>query len=171
MRTRQLQPSYLWAGLLYIFLFVQVQADSSNHRRHRHSASPLPEQHERGLQIDLTSTYKGFQVYDFRPPIRFELPESCRVALQQPIHCHSAVHSWGSPRYHKALANRELTDYVCDSTCGRSLQDYYNSVHDACAGHELHGAIPTLRAGWLWAGFNETCLRSEDGQDYCNGTK
>lgn len=28
---------------------------------------------------------------------------------------------------------------------------------------------PILGAGRLWAGFNETCIRSENGKDYCNG--
>lgn len=171
MHTHQLQPLFLWQGLLFLLLISHAQAYSSQHRRHRHPSSYQPENYGRDLQIDLASTYKGFQVVDFRPPVHFDLSESCKVALQQPIRCHRTVRSWGSPRYHKALANRKLTDYVCDSTCGQSLQDYYNGVHDACGGQELHGTIPTLRAGWLWAGFNETCLQSEDGKDYCNGTE
>lgn len=166
---QQLQPSCLRAGLLFLCLIAGVQAHSFQHRRHRHPASHPQEHHERDLQVNLEWSYKGFQVFDLKDLFHLNLPDACSVALQQPIRCHSTVHSWKNPSYHTSLFNRQLTDYVCDSTCGQSLQDYYNGVHDACAGHELHGAIPTLRAGRLWAGFNETCLRTEDGKDYCNG--
>lgn len=169
MRMHQLEPSCLLAGLLFLFLVVHVQAHSSQHRRHRHSPSHPHENHGRDLELNLQWNYTGFQLFDSRVLSRFDLPDCCKVALQRPIRCHNAVHSWKSPSYHKSLFNRQLTDYICDPTCGRSLQDYYNQVHDACAGSEVQGAAPTLRAGWLWAGFNETCLRSEDGKDYCNG--
>lgn len=163
---RQLQHSCLWAGLLLLFLVAHVQAHASQHRRHRHPPSLLHNNHERDLQVNLEWNYKGFQLFDFKLLFHSDLPVSCKAALQQPIHCHSTVHSWRSPKYHTSLFSQQLTDYVCDSTCGRSLQEYYNQVHDACG---LHDATPVLQAGRLWAGFNETCLRSENGKDYCNG--
>jgi hypothetical protein len=169
MYVRQLQLSCFWAGLLLLFLIAHVKAHTSQHRRHRHLPSVPHKTHERDLHAQLEWSYKGVQLFDLRDLFRFDLPESCKVALQRPIHCHSTVHSWKSPSYHTSLSNRKLTDYVCDSTCGRSLRDHYNEVHDACAGQVLYGAIPTIRAGLLWAGFNETCLRTEDGKNYCNG--
>jgi hypothetical protein len=170
----------LSASLLLFFLTIQTQAHALQRRSHHHALSHSHASHARDLpdpqrpSADGNDTYlkwhyTGFQLYDTKALTELDLSDSCRAALQQTIHCHNHVHSWQRLGYRRSLFNQDFTDYVCDSQCGQSLQDYYNEVDSACAGSEIHGAVPTLRAGRLWSGFNETCLRSEDGKDYCNG--
>jgi hypothetical protein len=171
---------YLSTSLLLVSLAVQTQAHALQRRSHHDGLSHLHASHARDLpdrqrpSADGNDTYPkwhytGFQLYDSRALTKFDLSDSCKMALQQTIHCHNHVHSWQYLGYRRSLFNQEFTDYVCDPQCEQSLQDYYNQVDGACAGSEIHSAVPTLRPGRLWAGFNETCLRSEDGKDYCNG--
>ncbi|CAG1977927.1 unnamed protein product [Fusarium graminearum] len=49
-----------------------------------------------------------------------------------------------------------------------SLRSWFNTVELACRGYTLGGAVPMLWAGYMWAGYNETCLKDSSGQ-YCNG--
>ncbi|KAK6709943.1 hypothetical protein SNK05_004420 [Fusarium graminearum] len=48
-----------------------------------------------------------------------------------------------------------------------SLRSWFNTVELACRGYTLGGAVPMLWAGYMWAGYNETCLKDSSGQ-YCN---
>ncbi|KAL4735958.1 pectin lyase fold/virulence factor [Aspergillus similis] len=71
--------------------------------------------------------------------------------------------------YHGSLENTTLTDSVCDPSCGRSLQQWYNSVARNCAGYKMsRGAPPIMFGARMWAGFNETCSKDETTGEYCN---
>ncbi|KAL6234521.1 hypothetical protein BDW75DRAFT_241027 [Aspergillus navahoensis] len=92
--------------------------------------------------------------------------------LTQTIKCHDKLQGWQQPEMRTSLESKELTDEVCDSGCGRSLQSYYNGVVAACQGQNFTVAagttFPERAGGTIWTGYNETCLQDPSTGEYCN---
>ncbi|KAI7770035.1 hypothetical protein ACKAV7_008062 [Fusarium commune] len=51
--------------------------------------------------------------------------------------------------------------------CGESLRSWYDTVAAACERYTIGDSVPMLLGGYMWAAYNETCLKSESG-DYCD---
>jgi len=53
----------------------------------------------------------------------------------------------------------------------RTMKDLVarESVSTKCAGKTVNGAIPTKHGDYIWAGYNETCVRDPKTKEYCNG--
>ncbi|KAL4769204.1 pectate lyase superfamily protein-domain-containing protein [Aspergillus nidulans var. acristatus] len=102
------------------------------------------------------------------------LTKTCQTALTQTINCHNKLQGWQQPEMHTSLKSKELTDKVCNSGCGCSLQSYYNSVVAACQGQNFTVAagttFPERAGGTIWTGYNETCLQDPSTGEYCNST-
>jgi hypothetical protein len=115
--------------------------------------------------------FPGFQVYSPDFISTLGLPATCQTALTASIYCNSLVSTWTSPAYRGSLDNRTLTISVCDAGCGSSLATYFNTVNSACAGYSITGAPPTMLGGYMWEGYNETCLANTVAVpiEYCNG--
>lgn len=176
------QTLCMFALLLLIFSLnvAQVTASKVHHNRkaqsHPHTFRAKGHTGEPKSQGSHTSknihpTLEGFHLYSSKDLTYLHLPKECQNALERPIHCNRFVQTWQTAGYRRSLHNKNLTDSICDPECGASIQEYYSQVSDACVGQQIHGAVPTLHAGRMWSGFNETCLRSDDGGGYCNGNK
>ncbi|KAL4756751.1 pectate lyase superfamily protein-domain-containing protein [Aspergillus foveolatus] len=76
--------------------------------------------------------FERFRVYSPGNRKIEKLTETCQTALTQTIKCHSKLQGWQQPEMCTSLESKELTDEVCDSGCGRSLQSYYNGIVAAC---------------------------------------
>lgn len=64
----------------------------------------------------------------------------------------------------------QLPDAICDADCGSSLKAWYDSVAISCARKTLDGFPPMLYGGYMWAGWNETCVRDpRPPKACCNG--
>ena len=68
-----------------------------------------------------------------------------------------------------SLGNQSFTDSVCDVGCGQRLKSWFNGVSVACDGYAISDALPMLRGGRIWAGYNSTCLKQATSGEYCNG--
>jgi hypothetical protein len=110
----------------------------------------------------------GFTLYE-ASALGPELGDSCINSLTANIDCHELVRSWDAPSYRPSLGNVSLTDEVCAGTCGGSLRSWFGAVSSSCAGKALHGSVATRLGGYMWAGFNETCVKDPRTRQYCNG--
>jgi hypothetical protein len=117
--------------------------------------------------------FPGFQVY---PPgfiSTLKLPATCQTALTTTIYCDDYISPWIYPAYRGSLGNQTLTDSICDPGCGLSVASYFNTVSSACADYTVAGAPPSLFGGYIYQGWNETCLFRYDVYktwEYINGT-
>ncbi|RYP26769.1 hypothetical protein DL767_007901 [Monosporascus sp. MG133] len=96
------------------------------------------------------------------------LGEACIDALAANIDCHSYVQTFTELRYRQSLQNVTLTDEICAADCSRSLRSWFNSVSTSCAGKTVNNGIPTKYGGYMWAGWNETCVKDPRTKQYCN---
>lgn len=110
----------------------------------------------------------GFALYE-ASALSPDLGDNCITSLSANIDCHELVRSWDTPTYHGSLENVSLTDQVCAGTCGGSLQSWFRAVSSNCAGKALHGSVATRLGGFMWAGYNETCIKDPRTRQYCNG--
>ncbi|TGO77641.1 hypothetical protein BELL_0097g00130 [Botrytis elliptica] len=113
-------------------------------------------------------TFTGFQLYKEDFVSALELPNICVTALTASIHCNSLLATYTTPQWAGSLENDTLTDSVCDPGCGSSLAFYFNTVSSSCAGYNITGAPPAMLGGFIWQGYNETCLKDPASGHYCN---
>ncbi len=97
------------------------------------------------------------------------LGERCINALSANINCVPYVQAFMQPGYRSSLENVTLTDSLCTSDCSTSLKGWFDSVSNSCTNKSLNGAIPNKFGGYMWAGFNETCVKDPETKQYCNG--
>ncbi|KAH7329285.1 LysM domain protein [Stachybotrys elegans] len=115
--------------------------------------------------------FEGFTIYNMTDieEMSTKYPSACVTALTQRIECDDNVKSFSGYEYRGSFGDTAVTDSICDAGCGRSLEWWYGRVSTACRGYTLDdGALPTLRGGRMYAGYNETCLRAPQGDKYCN---
>lgn len=116
--------------------------------------------------------FPGFQVYtlDDLDEMKQRYPDTCRTALTEVLECDDYVRTLLRLGYHGSLPNTTYTDTVCDSGCGESLERWFDNVQESCDGFTLDdGIAPTLLGGRMRAGFDETCLKDPQTEQYCNG--
>ncbi|KAG5654983.1 hypothetical protein KAF25_011014 [Fusarium avenaceum] len=111
--------------------------------------------------------FPGFLIHRPDDVIEFGIPESCQTALTQRVLCDWDVSDFTQPKYRESLESKSKTDLICDTGYRESLRSWFNTVELACRGYTLGGAVPMLWAGYMWAGYNETCLKDSSGK-YCN---
>lgn len=114
-------------------------------------------------------TFPGFQLYTDDFISTLNLPSICATALTASIYCNNLLSTYTTPQWAGSLGNITLTNSVCDSGCGSSLASYFNTVQSACSGYNITGAPPTMLGGYVWQGYNETCLKDPTTGQYCNG--
>ncbi|EEP79928.1 hypothetical protein UREG_04770 [Uncinocarpus reesii 1704] len=110
--------------------------------------------------------FPGFHLYE--NTTLSDITQSCRTAVTQRIDCHPLYETWILPSYHGTLPSQEITDSLCDEGCKSSLKDWFDAVSIACAGQNITGALPTILGGYLYQGYNETCLKDPATGSYCN---
>ncbi|KAB8225907.1 pectin lyase-like protein [Aspergillus novoparasiticus] len=110
-------------------------------------------------------TFSGLQIYSDGALEGLTAP--CVTALTETIKCSPYLYTFQSPSVHGSLGNTTYTDIVCDDSCGESLALWFNTVSSSCAGQNITGAPPTKVGGYMWQGYNETCLLDSSGE-YCN---
>jgi hypothetical protein len=96
------------------------------------------------------------------------LGSDCINALTAPISCDLYVQTFTQPDYRGSLGDKTATDKVCSATCSGSLQGYFNDVTTKCGSKTLDYALPNRLGGYLWYGFNETCVKDPKTKNYCN---
>jgi hypothetical protein len=97
------------------------------------------------------------------------LPASCVSALTQTIKCDALTQDFIILGMRGSQLDKKTTDSICDIGCGQNLKQYFGGVSAACAGYQISDAVPTLRGGRIWTGYNETCLKDTSTGKYYNG--
>lgn len=70
----------------------------------------------------------------------------------------------------RSTGNITMTDLLCDSSCGAILKSWFDNVASNCANQAIGGDTPpTLLGGYIWDGYNQTCLKDPTTGDYCTG--
>lgn len=110
--------------------------------------------------------FPGFLTHQPDDIIEFDVPENCQTALTQRVLCDWDVSDFTQPKYQGSLKSKSKTDLICNTGCGESLRSWFNTMELACQGYTLSAAILMLWAGYIWAGYNETCLKNSTRQFY-----
>ncbi|KAH5372380.1 hypothetical protein HBI49_061230 [Parastagonospora nodorum] len=96
------------------------------------------------------------------------LGDGCIQALSATIDCSPFVQTFQQLSYRTDL-DVELTDSICTADCLGSLKSWFDTVGVQCSGKTVSGGRPTRFGGYMWAGYNETCVRSpRPPRAYCN---
>ncbi|KPM44181.1 hypothetical protein AK830_g2384 [Neonectria ditissima] len=113
---------------------------------------------------------RAFRIYEDTDLDNYDVGDACVSALSADIACHPEIHSFLQPSYRGSLENVTLTDEICTGTCSASLRKWFNTVSNDCAGKsdEFNGNPPTRYGGYVWAGWNETCVKDPKTKKYCN---
>ncbi|KAK2750071.1 hypothetical protein FQN57_004563 [Myotisia sp. PD_48] len=112
--------------------------------------------------------FPGFNLYHPSSLLEVNLPKPCKTALAEMIKCDGYMLMFMESRYYGPLNNDTLTNSVCDSGCGKSLKQWFDSVTQYCNGYNITGAVPAMLGGRLWAAYNETCSKDPVRKEYCN---
>lgn len=98
------------------------------------------------------------------------LGPSCISALYTNIACPNyPVSDWRSAKWRGTPRDETVLPSVCTTECQASLKTWFNTVASACAGKTLHDATPMRMGGYMWEGWNETCVTDPRTKKYCNG--
>ncbi|KAF9887936.1 hypothetical protein FE257_009458 [Aspergillus nanangensis] len=114
--------------------------------------------------------FPGYYVWDSETDAGYltGLPDGCKTSLTQLVECDQYTLSFLQDSYRGSLNNNTLTASVCDESCGESLKNWYDSVSRNCRGYNVSGSAATKYGGQIWSGFNETCLKDPETEEFCN---
>ncbi|RKK66855.1 hypothetical protein BFJ69_g15020 [Fusarium oxysporum] len=119
------------------------------------------------LTFGLVASARAFRIYESDD--LNNVGTTCASALSADIACNPYIHDFMSLRYRFSLENVTLTDEICVSSCSSSLRQWFNSVSKECTGDEWKSTmVPTAYGGYIWAGWNETCVKDPKTKKYCN---
>jgi hypothetical protein len=112
----------------------------------------------------------AFSIYDESSVLDVSLGDACIAALTASVDCTPYVQQFQQLSYRGDL-DLALTDSICTSDCLSSLKSWFDSVSLSCVGKSVSGGIPTRYGGYMWAGYNETCVKDpRPPRAYCNST-
>ncbi|KAF4499732.1 hypothetical protein FAGAP_4079 [Fusarium agapanthi] len=118
-----------------------------------------------GLCLRAVAAFKIYNASDLEDR---NVGDACVKAMSADIACHEHIHSFMQPRYRGSLHNVTLTDQICTGTCSASLRSWFNTVVDACADEDYGCGVPQRYGGYIWSGWNETCVKDPKTKNYCN---
>jgi hypothetical protein len=111
----------------------------------------------------------SFNIYNATQLEDKDVGAACIKALAADIACPTYIRSFVAPSVHGSLQNATLTNEICTGTCSASLRSWFNTVVGACANDDFGDGVPQRLGGYIWAGWNETCIKDPKTKKYCNG--
>ncbi|KAL1641021.1 hypothetical protein SLS58_006463 [Diplodia intermedia] len=133
-------------------------------------ASTLPESFF-STSLTKRATFEEFQLTPTGSLSGLGLDATCEQVLYQNVTCDDYVSSLGEKAYHNGLNDTSLANSVCDSSCGNSLKTMQRRVAGACANTpEMLPGYPVLAlVDSIYTGWNETCIKDNATESFCNG--
>ena len=111
----------------------------------------------------------GYTLYTRDDLDSYSFSEQCKTALTATLACVDETMQWTSPAYHGSLDNATLQALVCDAGCGASLASWFHGVTASCADYTWSSGAPLpMAGGYVWYGYNESCLTETASKQYCN---
>lgn len=113
--------------------------------------------------------FTGFYFYDktYQQEFLSQLSPICQTAITRLIDCDDEVYMFQKPRWRQGFDNDTLSDLVCSSSCGQSIETWFHQVTTNCGSNEETGAPFNMKGGATWAGWNETCAKDATSGKYC----
>ncbi|RAK99303.1 uncharacterized protein BO80DRAFT_456619 [Aspergillus ibericus CBS 121593] len=100
--------------------------------------------------------------------VRDIFTSTCKTALSQNIPCHPYLQmKFENPGIGQYIDNSTLADDICDEGCGESLKSWMDNVSHSCFNQTIDDTDPTAAGGYIYAGYNLTCLKDPSTQKYC----
>jgi hypothetical protein len=112
----------------------------------------------------------AFSIVDAEDLERKNVGDACVKAMSADIDCPAYIRSFKQSSYRASLGNKTLTDEICTTPCSALLKAWFDTVVSACATEKLGDGVPQFYGGYIWAGWNETCVKDTKTNRYCNGT-
>ncbi|KAF5692427.1 hypothetical protein FDENT_2949 [Fusarium denticulatum] len=113
------------------------------------------------------SVSAAFRIYNATDLESKSVGDACVKALSADIACPTYIRNFMAPRVHGSLGNLTLTNEICTGTCSASLRSWFNTVVSACADEDYGDGVPQRYGGYIWAGWNETCIKDPKTKKYC----
>ncbi|KAF9893487.1 hypothetical protein FE257_010799 [Aspergillus nanangensis] len=111
--------------------------------------------------------FPGFQIYALENLNKVaELSATCKTALSQTIHCAPYLETRQSPSVGQYFENSTDADIICAPSCGESLKSWFDNVSSGCMNQTLGNSHPTLLGGYIYAAYNQTCLKDTKTGNY-----
>ncbi|KAK3906119.1 hypothetical protein C8A05DRAFT_12142 [Staphylotrichum tortipilum] len=112
---------------------------------------------------------KGYTLYTPEDLAADPFSEQCKTALTGTLACAAETKKWMSPGVRGTLDDAALQDEVCDAGCGASLAAWYRQVSASCVEYRwAEGAPLEMAGGYIWYGYNESCLTESQTGRYCS---
>ncbi|KAK1145845.1 hypothetical protein N8T08_003791 [Aspergillus melleus] len=113
-------------------------------------------------------TFPGFQIYDLDNLNNVDgLTSTCKTALSQAIRCSPFLETFRFPNIGKYIENSTEADMVCAPSCGASLKSWFDNVSSSCTNQSLGFSDPSRYGGYIYAAYNQTCLKDPKTGQYC----
>ncbi|ETS75311.1 hypothetical protein PFICI_12255 [Pestalotiopsis fici W106-1] len=119
------------------------------------------------LGVQAVFAQESFILYN-ATKLDITLGTECVDALSAAISCNSYVRTFLQLGWRGSLGDVAFTDSVCSGACSASLKGWFGDVTNRCQGKQLDKSAPNRLGGYLWAGFNETCVKDPRTKQYCN---
>jgi hypothetical protein len=121
------------------------------------------------LHLSLAPT--SFQIYTADLLRELRLGDDCLSAATASIRCDDKLNAFRNGEATPYQYNTREKDDICNFGCGVSLASWVNGVRRSCRRASLTSNYPiTLPGGYMWAGWNQTCLKDRMTYKYCSGT-
>lgn len=119
------------------------------------------------------ATFAGFPLNAVNSLQGIGLEAACEQVLYQPVNCDNIVSTLGGRVYHNGWNDSAVMTSICAPSCEASLKTIRRRVAGACAKtSEIMPGYPTLAfVDSIYTGWNETCLRDDKTEKYCNGMR
>jgi hypothetical protein len=114
-----------------------------------------------------SSKFPGFLLHYPEELANLDLTPTCKTALSQRILCTNDLIEFQTPMVGKKYDVVTLYELACDEECGESLRRWYEDVSANCGDQRIGRAVPTLWGGYIWAGYNLTCLIDPETEAHC----
>lgn len=97
------------------------------------------------------------------------LSNTCQTAMTRLINCPDETYAFLGRGWPQSYTNKTIASMVCSRGCKDSIQSWYEEVTTHCKEFDTKEDVMNFRGGILWAGWNQTCLQSPQGGEYCSG--
>ncbi|KAK4870959.1 hypothetical protein LT330_000196 [Penicillium expansum] len=96
------------------------------------------------------------------------LSNTCQTAMTRLINCPDETYAFLGRGWPQSYTNKTIASMVCSRGCKDSIQSWYEEVTTHCKEFDTKEDVMNFRGGILWAGWNQTCLQSPQGGEYCS---
>ncbi|KAM0552386.1 hypothetical protein ACHAPJ_007946 [Fusarium lateritium] len=119
------------------------------------------------IALCLSMSASAFKIYDAEDFEDKKIEKNCAKALTANIDCNNYIRDFKEPAYQGWIGDVKLADSVCTETCSESLRSWYDTATKECGEKASGRDSPARYGGYIWQGWNETCVKDTKTDQYC----